>query len=141
MKTLQRHTNTITFSVLCLLFSLLFQPSSQYIHYENLAEIDCSESSNQRLCSNLQNLFNQNQYLSSLLQSMTGSSNRFNSGEIDSNDEENAMKEFMEKMKLRQVELSLELSELIGPKQNIQDLCYSQPETFWYCKRLMTNIE
>ena len=72
---------------------------------------------------------------------MTGSSNRFNSGEIDSNDEENAMKEFMEKMKLRQVELSLELSELIGPKQNIQDLCYSQPETFWYCKRLMTNIE
>ena len=50
---------------------------------------------------------------------MTGSSNRFNSGEIDSNDEENAMKEFMEKMKLRQVELSLELSELIGPKQNI----------------------
>ena len=28
----------------------------------------------------------------------------------------------------------------MGPKQNMQDLCYSQPDTFWYCNRLMTNI-
>ena len=32
---------------------------------------------------------------------MKGSPIRFNSGEIDSNDEENAMKELMEKMKMR----------------------------------------
>ena len=56
---------------------------------------------------------------------MTGNSIRLNSGEIDSNDEENAMKELMEKMKVTQVELSLELSELVGTSQNMQDLCYS----------------
>ena len=51
------------------------------------------------------------------------------------------MQELMGQMSERQVTLSLELAAVMGPNQEIKDLCYSQPDTFWYCTRLMERVE
>ena len=35
----------------------------------------------------------------------------------------------------------MELTAAIGTEQDLKDLCFSQPDTFWYCTRLMENVE
>ena len=120
-----------------LLFASFCKPSFQHIHYSNLAQIDCTDSSDKKQCTELQTLFKQNQYLNSLLQSLTGSPHRQNEGYIESETEEEAMNELNQNLRAQQIELSLELQEFLGPVNRVDDICYSQPDTFWYCSRLM----
>ena len=137
MKSYKGHTNLFTLFAL----ALLVQASFPSLQYDNLVEIDCSESSSQQLCKKLQTQFADNQYLSKLLESVSGETTRFNSGELQSDTEEDAMQELMGQMKERQVQLGTELTVVVGTGQGLKDLCFSQPDTFWYCTRLMENVE
>ena len=53
MKPYNRHTNSITLFAHFFALALLVQASFPSLHYDNLVEIDCSESSNIQLCSDL----------------------------------------------------------------------------------------
>ena len=51
------------------------------------------------------------------------------------------MQELMTQMRERQVQLGQELTAVVGTDKKINDLCFSQPDTFWYCTRLLEKIE
>ena len=78
-----------------LLLASFCMPSLQYLHYSNLAQIDCTESSDRKRCSEVQTLFEQNQYLKSLIQTLTGSPYSQNEGYIEAEGEQEAMDELM----------------------------------------------
>ena len=51
------------------------------------------------------------------------------------------MNELNRNLRAQQIELSLELQEFLGPVNRVDDICYSQPDTFWYCSRLMKQVK